>query len=511
MLVNYSNNHITVEFFDSVHGTWRLTGYYGYPNGERRRAAWEFLRQLSNQYADPWCIFGDFNDIMDDSEKRGRTSRPWWLINGFRQVVLDFGLTDVPFEGYPFTWFKSLGTPRTVEERLDRALANNSNLENLVAPTSDHYSILLNRNPVPRPHLRHRNFRYENAWHIEPGFREVVTNVWNMTDHTSIIPKLSASAEDMSSWSKDHCRKLKNNIVECHREMQNIRLNSSENSQSQLLEVRKRMNRPLAQDDAYWRQRAKAYWFRDGDRNTKFFHAAATARKKVNRLLSLEDNAGNKVSNDQGMRDLAKNYFLELFQQHNNAAAPVIDVIQQSVSANDNMSLTAPFTKEEFQDAMFSMHPDKCPGLDGYSPGFYQHFWSLCSDDIYKECCAWLDTGQFPPDLNMKNIAIIPKGNSLYSMKDCRPIALCNVLYKEEERDHLFFQCDYYGRLWLMLSDWLGFVTVLNGNLYSHANQFCALGGTGFFLLKRLILDKSGSANVSIGGCCDNREVEIKG
>ncbi|XP_024626821.1 uncharacterized protein [Medicago truncatula] len=52
--------------------------------------------------------------------------------------------------------------------------------------------------------------------------------------------------------------------------------------------------------------------------------------------------------------------------------------------------------------------------------------------------------------------------------------ALCG---KEEERDHLFFQCDYYGRLWLMLSDWLGIVTVLNDNLYSHANQFCALEG----------------------------------
>jgi len=34
-------------------------------------------------------------------------------------------LSDVPIEGYPFTWFKSLGILRVVEERLDRALANN--------------------------------------------------------------------------------------------------------------------------------------------------------------------------------------------------------------------------------------------------------------------------------------------------------------------------------------------------------------------------------------------------
>jgi len=49
----------------------------------------------------PWCIFGDFNNIMDASEKRGRTTRSNWLVNGFRQATIDSGLSDVPMEGYP--------------------------------------------------------------------------------------------------------------------------------------------------------------------------------------------------------------------------------------------------------------------------------------------------------------------------------------------------------------------------------------------------------------------------
>ncbi|XP_024626681.1 uncharacterized protein [Medicago truncatula] len=52
--------------------------------------------------------------------------------------------------------------------------------------------------------------------------------------------------------------------------------------------------------------------------------------------------------------------------------------------------------------------------------------------------------------------------------------ALCG---KEEERDHLFFQCDHYGRLWLLISNWFGIVTVFHGTLFSHTHQFCALGG----------------------------------
>jgi len=50
-LIDFSNNHITVEIIDTTLGTWRMTSYYGYPNGGRRTAAWNFLRQLSNQFA----------------------------------------------------------------------------------------------------------------------------------------------------------------------------------------------------------------------------------------------------------------------------------------------------------------------------------------------------------------------------------------------------------------------------------------------------------------------------
>ena len=392
---------------------------------------------MSNRFAGPWCIFGDFNDILEASEKRGRTIRPLWLINGFRQAVLDVGLSDVPFDGYPFTWFKSLGTPRAVEERLDHALATNSwfnifpnaSVENLVAPASDHYPILLQCSPRPRPTYHRRHFRYENAWHLESGFTDLVTNSWQVHSNNALIPKLSSCAAEMTIWKKTHCHKLKRAIEECRRHMQDTRLQAPGEDQGHMLELRKRMQRLLSQDDAYWRQHAKTHWYKDGDRNTKKIHASATSRKKVNRILSLEDDVGNKVTSDHGLKDVARNYFVNIFQQDSDFSS-VLDVINPSISDNDNDLLTTPFTKAEFRDATFSMHPDKCSGPDGYNPGFYQHFWTLCGDDIFKDCCAWLTAGHFPSDLNITNIALIPKGSMQVSMKDWRPIALCNVLYK---------------------------------------------------------------------------------
>jgi len=127
--------------------------------------------------------------------------------------------------------------------------------ENLVSPASDHYAIVLSRNPVPRSQFHKRDFRYENAWQLEPGFKDVVTDSWDQRVDCSLIPRLNACAEDMTGWSRDHCRKLKIDIdiEECRRQLHNIRLNTSGEGQVQMVEIRKRMIRLLAQDDAYWR------------------------------------------------------------------------------------------------------------------------------------------------------------------------------------------------------------------------------------------------------------------
>ncbi|PNX78270.1 hypothetical protein L195_g034247, partial [Trifolium pratense] len=48
-IVNFSQNHINVQVTDQVNGNWRLTGFYGFPNGGRRRDSWNFLRHLSQE------------------------------------------------------------------------------------------------------------------------------------------------------------------------------------------------------------------------------------------------------------------------------------------------------------------------------------------------------------------------------------------------------------------------------------------------------------------------------
>jgi exonuclease III len=122
-IINYSTNFINLEVIHPTLPRWRLTGFYGYPNNERRRDSWDLLRTLSQDNSLPWCIMGDFNDILSNEEKRSGVDHPLWRIRGFRDAVQDSNLVDIPLIGYPFTWVKGRGRHDMKEERLDRAMA----------------------------------------------------------------------------------------------------------------------------------------------------------------------------------------------------------------------------------------------------------------------------------------------------------------------------------------------------------------------------------------------------
>lgn len=54
----------------------------------------------------------------------------------------------------------------------------------------------------------------------------------------------------------------------------------------------------------------------------------------------------------------------------------------------------------------------------------------LLGKEVFQNCVNWLEEVKFPSNLNDTTIVLIPKKEGVDFMKDLRPIALCNVLYK---------------------------------------------------------------------------------
>ncbi|CAN1751502.1 hypothetical protein LINPERHAP1_LOCUS4357 [Linum perenne] len=82
------------------------------------------IKQLAARISGPLCVLGDFNNILNASEQRGRNPRPQFFIAGFRDVVAASNLVNIQLDGYPFTWSRAKDQPHGIEFRLDRALAN---------------------------------------------------------------------------------------------------------------------------------------------------------------------------------------------------------------------------------------------------------------------------------------------------------------------------------------------------------------------------------------------------
>lgn len=99
----------------------------------------------------PWVCFGDFNEIMWSTEKRGGNPRHSFYMEMFRDVIARCKLTDLGFMGAKFTWSNGRQGDANIMKRLDRVLATtgwyekfpNRRVRHLPQYKSDHAPLIL--------------------------------------------------------------------------------------------------------------------------------------------------------------------------------------------------------------------------------------------------------------------------------------------------------------------------------------------------------------------------------
>jgi hypothetical protein len=69
----------------------------------------------------------------------------------------------------------------------------------------------------------------------------------------------------------------------------------------------------LEQEEILWSQRSRVNWLKFGDRNTGFFHKAASARRKRNKNQRLKDDNDNWMEGTDYLNPMISDYFAGLF------------------------------------------------------------------------------------------------------------------------------------------------------------------------------------------------------
>ncbi|XP_062088874.1 uncharacterized protein LOC133795438 [Humulus lupulus] len=370
-------------------------------------------------------------------DKRGGRPYPSGLISGFQNAVRYGDLVDLDLLGYPFTWERGRGSTNFIEIRLDRALVTNSwlnlfphaTLTNVEVTTSDHYPIFLSPLPVRSVH-HNRPSRFENAWLRESMCRKMVEDIWLSHYGSSFSTKLTICARELSIWGKEIAGAFQQRLTECQRRIKLLKSCTDADSIRLFNEENNKLFEILTQNEVFWRQRSKMLWLKEGDNNSRFFHAATRSRKRNNQIEKLRNSAGDFVDWDHGLQDVMVDYFQDLFRSSATSWEYTVQCINRSISLDQREVMIQPIEDEEVKKALFQMHPDKSPGPDGMTPDFYQKYWDVVGDDVVQLVHDFWDREAFEEGLTFTNIVLIPKKKQPLSMGDLRPISLCNVLYK---------------------------------------------------------------------------------
>lgn len=72
----------------------------------------------------------------------------------------------------------------------------------------------------------------------------------------------------------------------------------------------------------------------------------------------------------------------------------------------------------------------KGPRPDGLPALFYKEFWEIVGDKVVSGILNVLRGGPMPDKWNETTVVLIPKVRCPETIKDLRPMSLCNVIYK---------------------------------------------------------------------------------
>lgn len=157
---------------------------YGPPVLSLRPMFWTLLNEIEAAYCGPWLIVGDFNVVLNQSDKN-RGNQVASSSNGGFQNMIDFnGLLDLEFIGSPFTWNNRRVGNANIREKLDKAFANGEwKLRYPSTPISHLPTINSDRKPIfiqpaksntacPRP------FQFDSMWLRDSSISAVVEEAW---------------------------------------------------------------------------------------------------------------------------------------------------------------------------------------------------------------------------------------------------------------------------------------------------------------------------------------------
>ncbi|GMJ13957.1 hypothetical protein HRI_005064900 [Hibiscus trionum] len=350
--------------------------------GERRR----FFEQLSgiiDTLGIPVILGGDFNSVLTNEERSGvRDCQASMSILG--EFIQSTALIDLPLLGGDYTWFRGGGSQAA--SRLDRFLISPEILQAIpqiiqkVLPRSlsDHCPILLKENSNMS---KARTFKWFSHWADDKKYRALVEGICSSNNNENICGTLRLIKSASKKWADERRNKDSDSIPVIEERIAVLEAAAISNpgaadASNEIKELRSTLWKKYRTEEREWLQKSRVKYFKEGDRNTKFFHLTTSMRSKVNLISEIcVDNS--LLTDTEKIKAAFVEFYRSGFNNVNTVPIADFDINVKKLTPLTASKIEEPFTESEIWLAIKAVDGSRAPGLDGFNLDFFKQFWHV--------------------------------------------------------------------------------------------------------------------------------------
>ncbi|XP_025703812.1 uncharacterized protein [Arachis hypogaea] len=189
----------------------------------------------------------------------------------------------------------------------------------------------------------------------------MVNKEWRSLGELQFTKKLKALTGPLGRWHKANFSEMDKKITKFEEKIKRIDDMVSGGVYDGTMEARRKVmvtccERWYVRKAIHWKQMSQSRHAKDMDKNTRYFHNIASARRRNNRIATL-------VTNGRLVRNPAR---IKSGQEH----SPVVgfrDGLVVKIEEEDVVALEVLPSAEEIKESVWDCESSKAPGCDGYN------------------------------------------------------------------------------------------------------------------------------------------------
>ncbi|CAA0837256.1 Unknown protein, partial [Striga hermonthica] len=323
IISNHFCIQLEVEGIGEVDPIWIVFVYASTDKNERMRQ-WNFLEVARCSWGKKWILGGDWNETCDPSEKKGGRVKSAGELFHFNNFIANMGMQELKLSGHNFTWENCRSEEGYIEEQIDKIFVSfdwlvdhlNVEVQNIFRSSFDHRLLALNDNPSSQEH-RHKRFFFDKRWLKRDGIQEVVQNSWQSeqagTPMYQVSEKIKSTRLALLKWSSSFRQnQLKAKVLLNEKLDEMSKLGANRDWEEWGL-LNKELDRVTRDEEEYWAQKSRSQWIKEGDSNTKFFHALTLQRRRLNAITRLLDDNNQMLEDKEDIQQHICQFYKQLF------------------------------------------------------------------------------------------------------------------------------------------------------------------------------------------------------